>query len=949
MPGFSKTFLLLYCFVSFPVLAQEFSSTGPWFTSESKNFRYHYLAENEHIVKRLYYRAESIHEHLSKYFNWQPQDKTDVIISDKTDFTNANARVIPANRIVLFLAPPNNVNGLEDFDLWLELIFLHEYVHILHLDRAEGFPLHLRKALGRHYLLFPNLYQPRWIIEGLATHLETDLKAKVGRGQSNYFKGLMRTEVASGIKSLGQVTQPVESWPQGTVAYLYGAYFFQFVEAHYGSEKLHEYLQHQSDFPIPYLIDIPFYQTFGKTTYFVWQEFEYYLINKFASEIERLKQQGLIAGKKITVSGLNSGFAQALDNEQLLMIQNDGFTPKAIWSLNIATQKKSHIADVYGDTFDYHPQQGILIPQSDTTENIKSYFDLYIISAKTGKQQRLTHNARYGKATWSTDGTAIAAVKTKHAKHQLDLLSNTGKFIETLWQTDEEVYLGDIDWSPTEQKIAATVWRKPQGWNIEIFDLQSKHWTAITNTSDIEGQARFTTDGKHIIYSADYSGIYNIYTQNLSTGSILQHTNVLGVARYPSTKPDNSILYAGLTGTGFDVFQLSPDSATHAVTTAQPMTENPGREIYALNKQVTKLDKKNYSLLQNFIPKWWQPIIAANGKQLGIFTSIRDPLAWNYISLSATYNTENELPDVDVLYIFQRYRFNLSLGYTRDYFYNLAFNNLIFDFNHRDSLSSTFSTSVVKNNYRLFFATGVDYQQWKRNSNYAKSTLSEDNGSYTLTGIAASFSNFRSSSRSVYIQNGFNISANFERTYRSSSNRDGNTFTSNLLWASPSINKTIFRVNAINALTNKENLQFALFGKTQYRLANANTLFGGSRSYKLRGYSNSALGLLNGRYGNILQFASIEWRFPIALLETGFILPPIGFNKLKASLFAEAGRAWFRGEQSAPGMSKSVGAELSLETTVLFRTRTEYRAGIAKGLDEYGEVQPYIVIGIQFF
>jgi len=107
--------------------------------------------------------------------------------------------------------------------------------------------------------------------------------------------------------------------------------------------------------------------------------------------------------------------------------------------------------------------------------------------------------------------------------------------------------------------------------------------------------------------------------------------------------------------------------------------------------------------------------------------------------------------------------------------------------------------------------------------------------------------------------------------------------------------------------------------------------------------------VLDGRYGDTLQFASLEWRFPIALLETGLILPPIGFNKLKASLFAEAGRAWFRGEQSAPGMSKSVGAELSLETTVLFRTRTEYRAGIAKGLDEYGEVQPYIVIGVQFF
>ncbi len=940
--------LLLTFFALASAHAEKFSTDGQWLTTESKHFRYHYLAENEHIVQRLYHRAESIHESLSEYFAWQPGDKTDVVLTDKTDFTNANARVIPTNRIVLFLAPPNDIAGLEDFDLWIELIFLHEYTHILHLDKADGFPLHLRRAFGRHYLLFPNMYLPRWITEGLATHLETDLKAKIGRGQSNYISGLMRMEVESGIKSLGQITLSVESWPQGVSWYLYGVYFFQFIEEIYGKEKLHEYLQHQSDFPIPYLIDIPFYQTFGKTTYFVWQEFEKYLINKFSPEILDLKKQGLVEGRNITQSGLQSGFSRAIDDKQILFIQNDGFTPRALWRMNTETHEKSHIRDIYGGAFDFHPQKGVLMPQFDISKNINVYFDLYIISEKTGKQQRLTHNARYGKASWNQDGSQIAAVKTKQAKHRLDLLSSSGEFLEILWESDHEVYLGDIDWSPNENKIVAAVWRKPQGWNIEIFDLSTKRWTAITNTPDIEGQASFSADGKHVIYSADYDGVYNIYSQNIDTQKILKHSNVLGGAFHPSFMPNNTLIYAGLSGKGFDVFQTSQTPLVYQEKIANKETLNVSRAMYSGDKPSPILEHKHYSALKGLIPKWWQPIVASNGKQLGFFTSAVDPLGWNYTSLAASYNSDDELPYVDLLYIFQKYRFDFSLGYTRSYFYKTTTSGLKFDLENTDSLSSTLSTSILKNNYRLGLATGMDYKTWTPNDSFPQSiNAATTSATYIIAGLRASFSNFKSASRAVTLQNGFSVDSTYEKTYRSYSSLEGNALMSSFFWASPALQKTIFRMNAEANISSKGDFPFALFGSEEYRIGNSNEIIGGSRSTRLRGYPLN--GFTNGRFGDILQFASLEWRFPVSLIETGLILPPIGFNKLTGNLFAEAGRAWFRREQSIPGFSKSIGAELSLETTLLYRAQTEYRVGIAKGLDAYGELQPYLVIGIRFW
>ena len=49
--------LLLTFFALASAHAGKFSTDGQWLTTESKNFRYHYLAENEHIVQRLYHRA----------------------------------------------------------------------------------------------------------------------------------------------------------------------------------------------------------------------------------------------------------------------------------------------------------------------------------------------------------------------------------------------------------------------------------------------------------------------------------------------------------------------------------------------------------------------------------------------------------------------------------------------------------------------------------------------------------------------------------------------------------------------------------------------------------------------------------------------------------------------------------------------------------------------------
>ena len=159
---------------------------------------------------------------------------------------------VPFNRSVLFMAPPSGPGGLEDFDDWMTLLITHEYTHILHLDKANQSPAALRKVFGRFLFLFPNLFEPLWMIEGLATYKETDNSRGIGRGQSSLFNMMMRAEVQNGIKPVSQVNLPITSWPGGATRYLYGVYFMVFLSEQYGDDKIQRFVESYSTNLLPF-------------------------------------------------------------------------------------------------------------------------------------------------------------------------------------------------------------------------------------------------------------------------------------------------------------------------------------------------------------------------------------------------------------------------------------------------------------------------------------------------------------------------------------------------------------------------------------------------------------------------------------------------------------------------------------------------------------------------
>ncbi|MEO8576835.1 MAG: hypothetical protein ABI556_09055, partial [Gemmatimonadales bacterium] len=158
---------IAFAIIASPSVARsQLVPNGQWHTIETAHFRVHYSGPLESEARRGAVNAERAWAELSTELK-APRGKVDLVIADNIDFVNGYATPIPSNRVVVFAHPPIDAPELRNYDDWSRLVITHELTHIFHLDRAEGIWKLGRNVFGRHPALFPNAYQPSWLVEGL--------------------------------------------------------------------------------------------------------------------------------------------------------------------------------------------------------------------------------------------------------------------------------------------------------------------------------------------------------------------------------------------------------------------------------------------------------------------------------------------------------------------------------------------------------------------------------------------------------------------------------------------------------------------------------------------------------------------------------------------------------------------------------------------------------------
>src|SRR5262249_31170700 len=198
---------------------------------------------------------------------------THVVLGEQSEGGEGYATPLPYNTIVVTAAWPAGSDFIGNTDDWLRLVFTHEFTHIVHLDRSEGWARVGRRLFGRMPFVFPNLYLPTWQIEGLATY-EESIVTGGRRLRAGDFGAVVREDARHGtLLPLDRVNGGLTDWPSGLAPYAYGLGFHQYLADRFGKESLGT-LANATAGRVPYTTSSMFKRVFGESLGTLWKEYE---------------------------------------------------------------------------------------------------------------------------------------------------------------------------------------------------------------------------------------------------------------------------------------------------------------------------------------------------------------------------------------------------------------------------------------------------------------------------------------------------------------------------------------------------------------------------------------------------------------------------------------------------------------------------------------------------
>ncbi|WP_455366279.1 hypothetical protein [Kaarinaea lacus] len=923
-----------------------------WTTLSTEHFRIHYHDDEEALAQKVAQISERAHQRLSQFYQWEPKEPTQLILVDRMDYSNAFALPIPRNTMHIIVTPPDDIDTIDNYHDWLDLVITHEYSHILHIDMVAGLAKGARTIFGRHVLFFPNALQPSWVLEGIATYHETQITPGVGRGQNSSFRSLMRLEVEAGLKPLSQVNLPIVSWPAGNTRYLYGVYFFNYLLNRYSEEQAQNWFNQYSDNLIPWLMNTTSKQAFDKNMAVLWDEFEEHLQQEFVPEITAIKEEGLATGKQLTQYGYTTGQPRSLPNGDVLFVKQDWLEEPRLMRLPAGSDAAVEISKVHGNRFDIHPQAGVLIAEIDLVDNVNAFSDLHHIDIQSGKRRQLTRGKRYKHATWSPDGKSIIAVQVNQGNSALHLLNANGDYQKTLWQSQHGEIVSELDWSPRTNSLVAAVWRPKTRWNLELFDIDTQHWKPLTATRSVEYQPQFIQDGSAILYSADYDGVFNIYQLALDSSQAVQITNVMGSALSATLSPNSQdYFYLGLNANGADIYQLPKKNVFNKTidldSLPKPYEYTP---VYDAEQRVTNASA--YTALDKLAPTAWFPYLSLTNErsEFGINIFGNDPLKWHQYTLTLAYDAKNSWPLGWLDYRYDRWRIALKAYYERSVLTVLDDQENLNSY--RDSETLTFEailpflTRDRQWSYHAGISTDQESDKRVETTGTALPTSKDE-----LLGVAVTFNSAKYFPRGISLDDGFRWRIVAEDSDTLDSDFTGQVYTADWRGYLNLHRKHVLALQLTGGLGTDKPRPFRLGGSDEdnilispmLALSEPTTHVFNRRVYPLRGYP-TGLPRLSGRR---MLFTNLEWRFPVALIEDGIMVPPLGVHQLHGKVFYSAGDAWNDDVEPADYL-QSAGVELNIETIVGYIIPVNVRLGYAHGFDAGGEDQWYVQTGFSF-
>jgi WD40 repeat protein len=527
----------------------------------TEHFVIHFDRRDERVARRLAVIAEETWRSLERPLGVRPPPLTRVVLADQTEFANGFATPLPYDTIVIYTVWPSGSEFV--FDDWLRLAFTHEFTHIVHLDRSEGWARIARGIFGRTPYAFPNLYLPPWQIEGLATYEESAITGE-GRLHAGDFRAIVGEAARQrSLEPLDRVNGGLTDWPSSAAPYAYGVDFHAYLVDRFGAERLAS-LAAATARRFPYTSTRAFRYVYGESLGDLWRDYEATREAAAAAPaadagIVRVTRDGFsVSGPRFdrfVCAGCPPAIFYAAANPR-------GFPSLARVALDGSSARR--VATRYlGSTSAIGPHT-IYFDQVERRRNVGVYSDLYALSRADGRVHALTSNARLRDPDLAPDGHALAAVQQKPGQRDLVVAplganGDVDRDSIAVLAGEPDAYFDAPRWSPDGRSIAVV--RHPLGAMPEIVIVD-----AVTGRQRVvaaEPRTRFATpawrpDGRALVVAAARGDeTFNLFEVAVDGSTLRQLTHTSGGALWPDVSPDGrTIVFAGYTTAGYDVFTM---------------------------------------------------------------------------------------------------------------------------------------------------------------------------------------------------------------------------------------------------------------------------------------------------------------------------------------------------------------------------------------------------------
>lgn len=687
-------------------------------TIETEHFIIHYPVGTEEVADRVAMLAERAYSRLTLALAHSVRLRTHIVITDTTDASNGFANAVPYPRIRLFTSAPSNLSVLGSYDDWLDILVTHEFTHVVHIDTVHGLPKFLNAVLGFGVLgklSGPNIVQPRWIVEGLATMYESDLSSQ-GRYRSALFEMFLRMAVLEGrFQRIDQFNSNARVFPHGTSVYLYGLHFMHYLAMHYGRDKLAELSHIYGRRLAPWGINRALEDVIGVDFDQAFREFQDDAELRFFAQARQIRARGLRQGRRLTYTSASASSGQhtrypvwSPDDRHIWFYEDDGQRQAGIRRVpaegsrireghNIGNQGQSPDVQRMIDVEDASlpafvgPNEDQVVFDLVAAHDFRyRWSDLYRWKGpdRRGREQ-LTFGMRARTPDVSPDGREVAFVRNDSGQSRIALLELDTREVSELAPLDFVQQANDPDFDPSGRKIAYSAFVEGGYQDIWVYDRDTGLHERITADRALDTSPEWSPDGRFLLFSSDRSAVANIYAYELETGRVRQVTNVLGGAFEPALSHDGTQLaYVGYASTGFDLWAMAfePEQFIDPLPAlpAWPTVDDATPELPADAGRKPSLRAKRYGFWRTFFPRTLVPAAlefesGSLFNTLGLTLQLDDVIGFHSATVSYEWLSDVRKSTGSVSYRFTRLYPNFSIGFGRTYRFRSGYERFLYD------------------------------------------------------------------------------------------------------------------------------------------------------------------------------------------------------------------------------------------------------------------------------